>query len=139
MSSVAFLCFAVIVLAVLLELLTVSMSTEKEGEMAKFRKKAVVIEAVQLRWDTWSEMCDFAGVGPDHEHQPHGVFVDDDGNITDDGATGHMGLLIPTLEGNMLAREGDWIIRGVAGELYPCRPDIFEATYEPVANVREED
>ena len=41
-------------------------------------------------------------------------------------------LLIVTPEGVMSAAAGDWIIRGVAGELYPCRPDIFEATYEPV-------
>jgi hypothetical protein len=39
---------------------------------------------------------------------------------------------IPTLEGLMVGIEGDWIIRGVKGELYPCKPDIFAATYEPV-------
>lgn len=41
-------------------------------------------------------------------------------------------LFIPTLEGKMTALPGDWIIRGVKGEFYPCKPDIFEATYEPV-------
>jgi hypothetical protein len=40
------------------------------------------------------------------------------------------GVLIPTLEGDMLAHWSDWIIQGVAGEFYPCKPDIFEATYE---------
>ena len=40
------------------------------------------------------------------------------------------GLLIPTLEGLMLGVEEDWIIRGVNGELYPCKPDIFEKSYE---------
>lgn len=40
-------------------------------------------------------------------------------------------LFIGTLEGAMRADPGDWIIRGVKGELYPCKPDIFEATYEP--------
>jgi len=44
---------------------------------------------------------------------------------------GLFGLEIPTLEGLMLARPGDWIIRGVKGEFYPCRADIFEATYRP--------
>lgn len=39
-------------------------------------------------------------------------------------------LKIDTLEGQMTAREGDWIIRGVAGEIYPCKPEIFAATYE---------
>jgi len=41
------------------------------------------------------------------------------------------GLMIPTLEGQHIATPGDWIIRGVAGEHYPCKPDIFAATYEP--------
>lgn len=41
-------------------------------------------------------------------------------------------LLIPTLEGVMEAQPGDWIIKGVEGEFYPCKPSIFEATYEPV-------
>ncbi len=42
-------------------------------------------------------------------------------------------LAVKTLEGTMYASPGDWIIRGVKGELYPCKPDIFAATYEPVA------
>lgn len=41
-------------------------------------------------------------------------------------------MLIQTLEGTMSAQPGDWIIRGVKGEFYPCKPDIFEATYEAV-------
>jgi hypothetical protein len=40
-------------------------------------------------------------------------------------------MLVQTLEGAMAANPGDWIIRGVKGEFYPCKPDIFEATYEP--------
>jgi hypothetical protein len=42
------------------------------------------------------------------------------------------GCEIDTLEGVMLARPGDWVIRGVQGEFYPCKPEIFEKTYEPV-------
>ena len=89
--------------------------------MAKFRKKPVVIEAVQLRWDTWNEMCDFAGVGKLEDGKPEGC---------QDGLA--IGLNIPTLEGLVHASENDWIIRGVADELYPCKPDIFDKTYEPV-------
>ena len=89
--------------------------------MAKYRKKPVVIEAVQLRWDTWDEMCDHAGVGKLSNGHPEGQM---------DGEK--LALAIPTLEGLMMADENDWIIRGVKGELYPCKPDIFEATYEPV-------
>lgn len=45
------------------------------------------------------------------------------------------GMTVHTLEGAMVCNVGDWIIRGVKGELYPCKPDIFEATYEPVPSV----
>lgn len=90
----------------------------------KFRKKPVVIEAVQLRWDTWDEMCQFANVGKLTDGQPEGFNPNDD--------SGKIGLSIPTLEGLMIAQENDWIIKGVNGELYSCKPDIFEKTYEPV-------
>lgn len=48
---------------------------------------------------------------------------------------GYLTLTIHTPEGVMLARPGDWVIRGVKGELYPCAPDIFEMTYERVEDV----
>ena len=86
----------------------------------KFRKKPVVIEAIQLRWDTWNEMCDFVGMGKLSDGKPEGISLPN--NI--------IGLSIPTLEGVMTASEGDWIIKGVNGEFYPCKPDIFEKTYE---------
>lgn len=40
-------------------------------------------------------------------------------------------VIIPTLEGDMVVTPGDWVIRGIKGEFYPCKPDIFDATYEP--------
>ena len=97
----------------------------------KYRKKPVVIDAVQLLWSTWSEMCEHAGVGKLSDGKPEGCYVDADGQRTNH-TDGRIGLNIPTLEGLMLGIEGDWIIRGVKGELYPCKPDIFAATYEPV-------
>ena len=98
----------------------------------KYRKKPVVIEAVELQWSTWNEMCDFADVGKLKEGKPEGCYIGDDGEALPDGRTSEViGLRIPTLEGVMLAREGDFVIRGVQGELYPCKPDIFRATYEP--------
>lgn len=90
--------------------------------MSKYRKKPVVIEAVQLRWDTWDEMCEHANVGKLTDGKPEGMF----------GPDSEINLHIPTLEGLMVAEENDWVIRGVAGELYPCKPDIFALTYEPV-------
>ena len=97
--------------------------------MAKFRKKPVVIEAVQLRWSTWSEMCNHAGVGMLSDGKPEGCYVSADGQATNE-VTEEIGMAIPTLEGVMLARENDYVVRGVKGELYPCKPDIFEATYD---------
>jgi len=99
----------------------------------KFRKKPVVIDAVQLTWANWSEICDHAGVGKLSEGKPEGCYVANDGTALPEGQVSErMGLQIPTLEGVMLGTEGDWIIKGVKGEIYACKPDIFEITYEPV-------
>lgn len=80
-----------------------------------WRKKPVVIEA-------WK----FDPSRPVHE-VPGWLSL----NAVRTNAIGKMILPINTLEGTMVAAEGDWIIRGVKGEIYPCKPDIFEATYEP--------
>lgn len=82
----------------------------------KFRKKPVVIEAMQFT----DEMKDRVFNWVRGNRSPG---TDDNGNST---------LIIETLEGNMVANLGDWIIRGVRGEFYPCKPDIFEVTYERV-------
>lgn len=102
--------------------------------MGFFRKRPVTIEAVQLRWDNWSEICEFADVGFLTDGKPEGCYVNEDGTGTKEfqGDGSRIGLWIPTLEGLMLGIQDDWIIRGVQGELYPCKPDIFEATYEAV-------
>ena len=98
------------------------------------RKKPVQVEAVQLKWENWSEICTFAGVGKIIDRKPQGCYVDGNGVCHDgDGPGRTIGLQIPTLEGVMLARENDWIIQGVNGEFYPCKPDIFEKTYEIVS------
>jgi hypothetical protein len=106
--------------------------TVNQTHAKRFRKRPVTVTAMRLGWDTWSAMCDFVGVGPE-VNQAHGCYVDAEGlphsemsNVDD-----RIGLLIPTLEGVMLATEGDWVVRGVKGEFYPCRADIFDLTYEP--------
>lgn len=78
----------------------------------KYRKKPVVIEAIQLEYSTESQDS----------------IIKWSGNIIRKGLDG--GLIIPTLEGNMVANTGDYIIKGVNGEFYPCKPDIFYATYD---------
>lgn len=95
-----------------------------------FRKKPVVIQAMQ--WDGTAEcasqIIDFVLTG---ESTATYKCVDVDACATG-GTSAHV-LSISTLEGDMEAGSGWWIIRGVAGEFYPCRPDIFEATYERAA------
>ena len=99
----------------------------------KFRKKPVIVEAIQLRWETWSEVCAFVGVGKLSDGKPEGCYVGPDGfRRKGRENSDRIGLMIPTLEGTMIAVQNDWIIRGVKGELYSCKPDIFELTYEKV-------
>ena len=86
----------------------------------KYRKKPVVIEAVPLTWETWDELCDFLG-GIINEDNP-GRTVENEG----------LAITIPTLEGDLIASHGDFIIKGVQGEYYPCKPDIFKQTYDKV-------
>lgn len=82
--------------------------------MPKFRKRPVVIEAMQYTGDNIAELrAFFPGV---REH----------------GAANKPVLYVDTLEGTMSVFDGDWIIKGVKGEVYPCKPDIFKLTYEPV-------
>ena len=101
----------------------------------KFRKKPVVIDAV--RW-AGTGQCLNEVVLPflldGHENFDHLPKAPDDPHIHNGiGFIPPLGeLTIPTLDGTMTARPGDWIIRGVKGEFYPCKPDIFVATYEIV-------
>jgi len=98
-------------------------------EDIKFKKRPVVIEALQLTWDNWNKMCDFIS----EEAFGAGCYLDQNGNeLTENNSSDIIGLKIKTLEGTMLAKMGDYIIKGVNGEFYPCKPDIFKKTYEEV-------
>jgi hypothetical protein len=85
----------------------------------KYRKKPVVVEA--WLFDSKNKRRTYNAI---KKHEI-GVYYSFD-------ETGNHVLRIPTLEGEMTARLGDYIIKGVKGELYPCKPDIFAATYEEV-------
>ena len=78
----------------------------------KFRKKPVVIEAIQHKGNNWEELIAWC---------PYGLSTRSDNKP----------IFIQTLEGKMQCDVGDWIIKRVKGEFYPCKPDIFELTYEP--------
>ena len=83
----------------------------------EYRKKPVIIDA--FKWTS----------GPDQIEDPEWI-IEAIRNKTVE--FGELGMRIVTLEGVMIASLGDYIIKGIKGEIYPCKPDIFEATYEPV-------
>ena len=80
----------------------------------KFRKKPLVIEAHQLRPNNIETLAEWCGGSIKGTALP----------------VEHQCIDIQTLEGEMRAEMGDWIIRGIKGEHYPCKPDIFKTTYE---------
>ena len=82
--------------------------------MPKFRKKPVVVEAVRWNSKNYFDIIRLTGRR--------------DIRFFDDGS-----CIIPTLEGDMIAKKGDYIIKGVKGEFYPCKPDIFAEIYEVVS------
>lgn len=86
--------------------------------MPFYRKKPVVIQALRLESHNISDVIDWIG----------------DPSVTTGIVSTNqiVTIIIPTLEGNMIASEGDYIIKGVHGEFYPCKPDIFWETYEEV-------
>lgn len=82
----------------------------------KYRKKPVVVDAIQYTGTNFKEILEFIG-GQDERGK-----IDIHQNS----------IFIKTLEGDMEAKPNDWIIRGIKNELYPCKPDVFEETYEKV-------
>ena len=87
----------------------------------KYRKKPVIIEAVIWTGNNIDEVKKLAK------------------NATDNFIFDNNDLFIETLEGNMKVSVGDYIIKGIAGEFYPCKPDIFKETYETVSMVSDND
>lgn len=99
--------------------------------MTQYRKKPVVIEAWPVRAlnhaaaHKWKALPDSVRDAYEQGGWVFGAFKDND-------STSGRGIYIPTLEGSLWAAPDDMVIRGVNGEFYPCKPDIFAATYEPV-------
>lgn len=83
--------------------------------MKKYIKKPVIIEAIQFTYSNIDECKNFVGK----------YWIEEESNV------GTVGFFIKTLEGNSyLLSDNDWIIKGVKGEFYPCKPDVFETTYK---------
>ena len=103
--------------------------------MGKFRKKPVEIEALQMTRERRRDNSEW----PNWMHEAWNKGVTDDGALMPVGKSAiadlrhdQESLAIVTLEGTHLVGWDDWIIQGVKGELYPCKPDIFAATYDVV-------
>ena len=102
---------------------------EVEGvEMTKYRKKPLVIEAIKLRTNNIKEVEEFIGdkkivFNCDMSREKFEEYKD---------IVRNNGLKVKTLEGEVIASIGDYIIKGVIGEFYPCKPDVFKKTYEKV-------
>lgn len=85
----------------------------------RYRKKPIVIEAIQWKgtFESYNEICDFVGISLQNNHcgqkEPQEIYIE-------------------TLEGIHVGKVNDYIIKGIKMEFYPCKPDIFEATYERV-------
>jgi hypothetical protein len=95
--------------------------------MPKFRKKPIVIEAMIWDGSDHRSMYEFLGGGDKEFMNPCGEnFYIDHSKVTG-------GLMLKTLEGEHKASIGDYVIKGISGEYYPCKPDIFEKTYEQVS------
>lgn len=90
-----------------------------------YRKKPVIVEAVQFTEQNIEELLQFCDkIDINYEENKY---------ITNKGVTKYMvNATVNTLEGDMIASIGDYIIKGVNGEFYPCKPDVFEKTYEVV-------
>ena len=86
----------------------------------EYRKRPVTVRAVKWTGDNFDEICEFVG------YFNYDLLPPKSGNYPD--------LIIHTLEGKMHAEVGDYIIQGVHGEHYPCKPDIFSETYEVMGN-----
>lgn len=92
----------------------------------RYRKKPIVIEAIQWNENNLKEVMEF--IGSEFKYDENTSYCTN--KFVYDKYTKE--LLIHTLEGTMKVSNGDYIIKGVKGEFYPCKPDIFEATYEKV-------
>jgi len=104
--------------------------------MPRFRKRPVEIEARRVPdFDEYESAVEYVNTivalgqwfnGKTYLMTPEGEYAHDGAKVIGPH------VVVPTLEGDMIGLPGDWIIQGVNGEFYPCKPDIFEKTYEPV-------
>ena len=98
--------------------------------MAKYLSKKVNVEAIQLCWCTWNEVCDFLGeiISETNPGRISSSYSSQCGEQSP-----YIELTIPTTLAPCRVKHGDWIIKGALGDFYPMPPDVFTATYTPAA------
>lgn len=101
---------------------------------ARFRKKPVIVEAVQVRWSTWGEVCDFVGMAINADNPAREIAYGDASDTCGEAGPAFIAFDLPTTHGDLATfRHGDWVLRDSRpGTFYPVKPDVFEATYEPI-------
>lgn len=104
--------------------------------MPKFVKKPIEVEAIQLRWDTWGDVCTFIaernGVNP--KNFAYHITAEEASDTCGESGTLFLAFVVTTTHGeSAIVRHGDWIIPdSKPGTFYPCKPDVFEATYNAI-------
>lgn len=106
--------------------------------MPRYRKKPVEIEAVQLRWSTWNEVCEFVGDAISPGSPAWNIDADEASDTCGEPGPEYIAFHVTTTHGDRaVVRHGDWIVPdSTPGTFYPVKPDVFAATYEPVVESR---
>lgn len=102
--------------------------------MGRYRKKPVEIEAVQLRWSTWCEVCEFVGPIINDSNPARYITAAEASDTCGEPGPEYIAITVRTTHGEeAIVRHGDWIIPDSRpGTFYPCKPEVFAATYEEV-------
>lgn len=100
----------------------------------KFKKKPIIIEAIQLNWRNWNEVCSFTGSTVSPENQAWNIPESEVSDTCGEPGPEYIAIKVTTTHGERaIVRHGDWIIPdSKPGTFYPCKPDVFKATYDPV-------
>lgn len=95
----------------------------------KYIKRSVQVEAIQLTWENWSDVCNLVP----RQYFVGGVYLNEKLEMRGEGSHDHIGLLVKTIDGNeVLIKEGDYVVIDAKGAPYPCDKEIFEMNHEPV-------
>jgi len=100
--------------------------------MATFKRKPTIIEAVQLNWVNWNEICSFVGTRINANNPGYHIPKEEASDTCGEEGP-YIAFYIKTAHGDQaIVRHGDWVIPdSIPGTFYPCKPDVFAETYEP--------